>query len=66
MSKDTESRVERIEQALERDVKRLTELYDEINEIFKRGYLLGVELGAMQTALGMRKGEVADADAKDA
>lgn len=46
-------KAEQIEKQLERDVRRLTEIYEEISEIVKRIHLLGMEQGSAQTYLAM-------------
>jgi|LSQX01.2.fsa_nt_gb hypothetical protein len=51
MSNSTENRVERIQEIMKKDMKRLTDLYDEITDIVKRVHVFGVELGITQTAL---------------
>ena len=52
-----DNKLEKIEQQLERDIHRLTELYDEISTIVKRIHLLGMEQGSMHTYLAITEKE---------
>lgn len=52
-----DNKLEKIEQQLERDIRRMTELYDEISTIVKRIHLLGMEQGSIQTYLAITEKE---------
>lgn len=46
-----DNRFDKIEKQIERDIKRLAELYTEISEIVTRMHLFGMELGAIRSFL---------------
>ena len=59
-------KIRRIETSLERDLKRLPQLYDEITRIVERVHLLGIEVGAIKMAMKVSKGADDVGDKKDA